>query len=203
MLLPTKNNLCNEGEDMNVHSTIDSADTNSPNSKQRPLFIKAVSLLSSVSGWCSASMTLAAVFITCQMIFIRFVLNGSTAWQTEAIIYLIIGATLVGLPFVQQVRGHVNVDLIPLALPSNARYYLAIFTLSVSAGVIGIMFFYSYEYWHLAFARGWTTDTVWGVRLWIPHLAMIIGFGLLFLQLVADLVAVVLKIEQPFGLGEK
>ena len=188
---------------MTVHSTIDATDTSLSIDKRRPLFIKAVSWLSTVSGWFSAAMTLIAVFITCQMIFIRFVLNGSTAWQTEAIIYLIIGATLVGLPFVQQVRGHVNVDLIPLALPAGARYYLAIFTLSVSAGVIGIMFFYSYEYWHLAFSRGWTTDSVWGVRLWRPHLSMVIGFGLLFLQLVADLMAVVLKVDKPFGLGDK
>ena len=188
---------------MTAHTPNQSIDTNSSLRKERPLFIKVVSLLSTVSGGCSASMTLAAVFITCQMIFIRFVLNGSTAWQTEAIIYLIIGATIVGLPFVQQVRGHVNDDLIPLALPARARYYLAIFTLCVSAGVIGIMFFYSYEYWHLAFSRGWTTDSVWGVRLWIPHLSMVIGFGLLFLQLVADLMAVVLKVDKPFGLGDK
>ncbi len=187
---------------MTAHTPSKSADSNSL-VKERPLFIKVVSLLSSISGWCSALMTIAAVFITCQMIFIRFVLNGTTAWQTEAIIYLILSATLVGLPFVQQVRGHVNVDLIPLALPFRARYYLAIFTLCVSAGVIGIMFFYSYDYWHLAFSRGWTTDTVWAVRLWIPHLSMVIGFGLLFLQLVADLVAVVLNVEKPFGLGEK
>ncbi len=187
---------------MTAHTPSKSADSNSL-VKERPLFIKVVSLLSSISGWCSALMTIAAVFITCQMIFIRFVLNGTTAWQTEAIVYLILSATLVGLPFVQQVRGHVNVDLIPLALPFRARYYLAIFTLCVSAGVIGIMFFYSYDYWHLAFSRGWTTDTVWAVRLWIPHLSMVIGFGLLFLQLVADLVAVVLNVEKPFGLGEK
>jgi TRAP-type C4-dicarboxylate transport system permease small subunit len=188
---------------MTVHSTDNSSATSSSNAKQKPFFIRAVSLLSTVSGWCSGSMTLAAVFITCQMIFVRFVLNGSTAWQTEAIIYLILGATLVGLPFVQQVRGHVNVDLIPLALPLNARYYLAIFTLCVSIAVIGIMFFYSLKYWNLAFSRGWTTDTVWAVRLWIPHLSMVVGFGLLCLQLVADLVAVVLKVEKPFGLGEK
>jgi TRAP-type C4-dicarboxylate transport system permease small subunit len=187
---------------MAVHSTFNSTDTSMSSDKERPFFLKVTSLLSTVSGWCSASMTLAAVFITCQMIFVRFVLNGSTTWQTEAIIYLILGSTLIGLPFVQQVRGHVNVDLIPLVLPSRARFYLAIFTLTISAGVIGIMFWYSFEYWYLAFSRGWTTDTVWAVRLWIPHSSMLIGFGLLFLQLVADLVAILLKIDKPFGLGE-
>jgi TRAP-type C4-dicarboxylate transport system permease small subunit len=62
-----------------------------------------------------------SVAITCQMIFIRFVLNGSTVWQTEAVIYLMIAATLIGLPYVQRLRGHVNVDLLPLALPPRAR----------------------------------------------------------------------------------
>ena len=81
------------------------------------LFLRVVAALSTLAGWCSAGMIVSAVAITCQMIIVRFVLNGSTIWQTEAVIYLVIAATLVGLPYVQRLRGHVNVDLIPLALP--------------------------------------------------------------------------------------
>lgn len=84
-------------------------------------FLRAVAALSTLAGWTSAAMIVAAVAITCQMIFIRFVLNGSTVWQTEAVIYLMIAATLIGLPYVQRLRGHVNVDLIPIALPKGAR----------------------------------------------------------------------------------
>ena len=53
-----------------------------------------------------------------------------------------------------------------------------------------------------AWSRGWRSDTVWGVRLWIPYAALPIGFALFLLQLVADLVAVVLKIDPPFGLED-
>ena len=80
-------------------------------------FLRAVAAISTLAGWCSAAMIVAAVCITCQMIFVRFVLNGSTIWQTEAVVYLMIAATLIGLPYVQRLRGHVNVDLIPLLLP--------------------------------------------------------------------------------------
>ena len=69
-------------------------------------FLRFVAALSTLAGWCSAAMIVAAVAITCQMIFIRFVLNGSTVWQTEAVVYLAIGATLIGLPYVQRLRGH-------------------------------------------------------------------------------------------------
>ena len=166
------------------------------------LFLKIVAAISTLAGWCSAGMIVAAVAITCQMIVVRFVLNGSTVWQTEAVIYLVIAATLVGLPYVQRQRGHVNVDLIPISLPKRARFILAILTGTLSIVVVSIMLFYGFEYWHFAWDRGWRSDTIWGVRLWIPYLALPVGFGLLLLQLIADLVAVLLGIDKPFGLED-
>lgn len=166
------------------------------------LFLRVVAALSTLAGWCSAAMIVAAVAITCQMIFVRFVLNASTIWQTEAVIYLAIASTLVGLPYVQRLRGHVNVDLIPLSLPPKARYYMCLLTLSLSIAMVAVLFFYGYEHWHLTYERNWKSDTVWSVRLWIPYLALPVGFGLFLLQLIADLVAVVLKIDKPFGLED-
>jgi len=129
------------------------------------LFLRIVGILSTFAGWCSAAMILVAVGLTCQMIFVRFVLNQSTVWQTEAVIYLAIGATLVGLPYVQKLRGHVNVDLVPLALPPKARYTLCVITLSVSIVMVAILLFYSFEHWHLTFERNWKSDTIWGDSL--------------------------------------
>ena len=165
-------------------------------------FLVAVGWISTLAGWASAAMIVAAVAITCQMIFVRFVLNGSTVWQTEAVIYLMIAATLVGLPYVQRLRGHVNVDLIPLALKGGARRAMFYVTLSLSCLIVAIMLFYAWEFWHMAFSRGWRSDTVWGVRLWIPYLSLVVGLGLLLLQLVADLVAVAIGVDVPFGLEE-
>ena len=165
-------------------------------------FLRAVAALSTVAGWCSAAMIFAAVAITCQMIFVRFVLNASTVWQTEAVVYLAIGATLIGLPYVQHLRGHVNVDLVPLALPKTARYYMCIVTLSLSIAMVAVLLYYGFEHWHLTYERNWKSDTVWGVRLWIPYVALPVGFGLFLLQLIADLVAVILKIDTPFGLED-
>lgn len=163
-------------------------------------FLRAVAALSTVAGWVSAGMIVAAVVITCQMIWVRFVLNGSTVWQTEAVIYLVIAATLIGLPYVQRLRGHVNVDLIPLALPTGARKGLATVTLTLSIAIVALMLRYGCEYWHFAWERGWRSDTVWGPPLWIPYLALPVGFGLLLLQLVADLYAMLKGIDTPFGL---
>ncbi|SDY42906.1 TRAP-type C4-dicarboxylate transport system, small permease component [Jannaschia faecimaris] len=165
-------------------------------------FLKTIGAISTLAGWCSATMIVAAVAITCQMIFVRFVLNASTIWQTEMVVYLVIAATLVGLPYVQLLRGHVNVDLIPLMLPPPVRFLLCILTLVMSIAICAVMFWYGYEFWHFAWERGWKSDTVWGVRLWIPYLALPVGLGLLVLQLIADLVGVLLGIDKPFGLED-
>lgn len=163
-------------------------------------FLRTVKAISTVAGWTAAAMIVASVCITCQMIFVRFVLNASTVWQTEAVIYLMVGSTMIGLSYVQRMRGHVNVDLIPLALPERARFWLCVLTLGVSVVIVAVLFWYGYDYWHFAWVRGWKSETVWAVPLWIPYLALPVGFGLLLLQLVADFYALVMGIDKPFGL---
>jgi len=164
---------------------------------------RTVGWISTIAGWIAATMIVVAVGITCQMIFVRFVLNGSTVWQTEMVIYLVISATLIGLPYVQKLRGHVNVDLIPIALAPGPRRAMFYGTLSVSTLIIVVMAFYGAEFWYTAWSRGWRSDTVWGVRLWIPYLSLPVGFGLLALQMMADIWAVARGHEKPFGLPDK
>lgn len=142
-------------------------------------------------------MILTAVLLTCQMIWVRKINNASTVWQTESVIYLIIGATLIGLPYVQLLRGHVNVDLLPRLIPQALHKALACLTLLAAIAVIAVMVFYSFELWHFAWRKGWTSGTVWGPPMWIPYLAMPVGFGLYMLQLTTDLVAVIMNIEEP------
>ena len=117
-------------------------------------------------------------------------------------IYPVVTATLIGLPYVQRLRGHVNVDLISLSLPLRARMALAIFTLLMSCLIVVVMLWKGYEYWHFTWSRGWRSDTVWGVRLWMPYAALPLGFTMFLLRLIADLVAVLLKVVPPFGLDD-
>ena len=162
--------------------------------------LRAVAAISTFAGWVSATMIVTAVAITCQMIWVRFVLNQSTIWQTEAVVYLVISATLIGLPYVQRLRGHVNVDLVPMAFPGGLRRGLAILVLALSIVVVAVMLWYGFELWHFAWDRNWRSDSVWGPPLWIPYLAIPVGLGLFLLQLVADFIAVLLGIDTPFGL---
>ncbi|MCI4665958.1 MAG: TRAP transporter small permease [Neomegalonema sp.] len=168
-----------------------------------PFILKAIRAISELCGWIAAAMFSAAIFITCQMIFVRYVLNGSTVWQTEMITFLAVGATLIGLPYVQKHQGHVNVDVIPLVLRGRARKALAIFVLLISIAAVGAVAWYSAILWYDAWDWGETTNTPWDPPKWIPYLSLPLGFGLFALQLLGDLAALLLGYAKPFALDEE
>jgi len=164
--------------------------------------IATIHFASRVCGGLSAAMFAIAMLIICQLVFMRYVLNDSTVWQTEAVIFMMIGATLVGLPYVQLIRGHVNVDLLPLYLKGGARMTLAIVTLLFGMAISALFGFYGLELVIEAFDGGWLSETIWAVPLWKPFSALPIGFGLLFLQFFADFLALITRRSTPFDLRD-
>ncbi len=167
-------------------------------------FIDAVAKLSRACGIFAAFLVGAAIIIVCQMVVMRYFLNASTIWQTEFVIFSLVGSTFIGSPYVLLIKGHVNVDLLPIYLGQKGRYILALF-----ASVIAFIFCLALawkgaELCFEAWAAGWTTDTVWAAPLWVPYLSMPVGFGILSLQYVADILAIATGRQMPFaGISDK
>ncbi|MFN3988012.1 MAG: TRAP transporter small permease subunit [Rhodocyclaceae bacterium] len=161
-------------------------------------FVRGVRALSRLSGVLAAAMILLSVLIVCQMVFMRYVLNASTVWQTETVIYLMIGATLVGMPYVQLLRGHINVDLLPIYLPAGLRKILFVVCVIVQIAACGVLAYFGLHLFLEALQGGWRSSSVFGTPLWIPYLALPLGFGLLILQYVADLLMLP-QVSDPFA----
>lgn len=160
-------------------------------------FVRVVHGLSRLAGLLSALMILASVVLVCQLVTVRYVLNASTVWQTETVIYLMIGATLIGMPYVQLLRGHINVDLVPLYLPPRARRWLFLGCVALQALACVVLGYYALELFLEALHGNWRSASVWGPPLWIPYLALPLGFGLLVLQYAADAL-MAFRVEDPF-----
>lgn len=165
-------------------------------------FIAGVAAISQAFGVLSAFLLLMAVFVVCHMVVVRYVLVESVIWQHEFVTYSLIAATFLGSPYVLLTYGHVNVDLLPHYLPPGARRALA-----VLASLIGLVFC-AYITWRglFFFAEAWadgrTAGTVWNPPLWVPYLTLPLGMGLVCLQYVAQIIAVVRGSEPPFGIRE-
>jgi TRAP-type C4-dicarboxylate transport system permease small subunit len=163
-------------------------------------FINATKMLSRAAGMVAAALLVAALVVVCQQVVIRYILGQSTVWQTEFVTYAIVAATFVGSPNVLLLRGHVNVDLVPLALGHRARLVLDIVASTAALLFWLVLVWSSWLLWHEAWASGWTGSTVWAPRLWIVYLPMLVGVALLCLQYVANIAALLTGREMPFGL---
>ena len=133
-------------------------------------YIRVVSAVSRAFGIFSMLLLAAAVLVVSQMIFVRYVLNGSTIWQTEFVIYAVIAAT-----------------------HGRGRLVLQIIAGVASLAFCAVLAWSGWVYFHEALTRGWKTATVWALPLWIPLLPMPVGIGLLCLQYVAEL----MKLANP------
>jgi len=153
------------------------------------IFINSVRKVSSLCGILAAALIGMAIVVVCQMVVMRYVLNASTIWQTEFVIFSLVAATFIGSPYVLLVKGHVNVDLLPHYMGRKGRYILAILANFLGLGFCLLLAFVGFELFYEALSEGWTTDTIWHLPLWIPYISIPIGIGVLSLQYVADILA--------------
>jgi TRAP-type C4-dicarboxylate transport system permease small subunit len=165
-------------------------------------FVRIVRLISRLCGYVAAALIAVSVVVVCQMVFVRFVLNQNTIWQTDFVTYSLVAATFIGSPFVLMTRGHVNVDVLPLYLGPRKRWWLALVSTLLAMSFCIVMVTLTWQYWLEAWNQHWLSNTRWRVRLWIPYASMPIGLGILTLQYVVELFCLVSGREPPFGIAE-
>jgi len=134
------------------------------------------------------------------MVFVRYVLNQNTIWQTDFVTWSLVAATFVGSPYVLLTRGHVNVDVLPLYLGDRARWWLALASILMSLAFCLVLLILAGRFWLESWEQRWVSDTMWRARMWIPYSSMPIGLGILALQFIADLLSLLSGREPPFGI---
>jgi TRAP-type C4-dicarboxylate transport system permease small subunit len=163
-------------------------------------YIRFVRRLSQITGVVAALLIALGVLVICDMVIERYGLNRTTIWQIDAVTYFIVAATFIGSPYVLMMRGHVNVDILPMYLGPRARFALAVFTILVSMSFIAVLLWLTGKFWYEAYDANWRSNTVWRARLWIPYLSMPAGLGLLLLQYVAEFLCLLTGRSPPFGI---
>lgn len=166
------------------------------------LFIATVRRISIFFGVVSVALLLAAVLAVCHLVFVRYALRQSAVWQHEFVTFSLVAATFFGSPYVLLIRGHVNVELLPVYLGRRGRFALALLASGLSFAFCLVLTWSGYDWWHEAWANDWRHDTVWAPMLWVPWSALPLGMGLVCLQYLADILALLTGRAAPFGLPD-
>src|SRR6266581_7162283 len=110
-------------------------------------FVRAVRWVSRLCGYFAAALIALGVIVVCQMVFVRYVLNQNTIWQTDLVTWSLVAATFVGSPYVLMSRGHVSVDVLPLYLGARKRYGLALASIVMSLAFCMLMTVLTSRFW--------------------------------------------------------
>lgn len=151
-------------------------------------YLNALDWLARLSGVLAMILLAAAVVVVSQMVVSRYMLGASTVWQTEFVIYSTTASMMLGAPYVLALRGHVGVDLLVQSAGTGLRRVLALISGLASLFFVGTLAWSGMNFLHEAATRGWTTDTIWALPLWIPFWPIPFAMALMALQLIGQMI---------------
>ena len=152
-------------------------------------FSRAVDRISGVFGRVADWMVLLACLISAGNAFLRYGFSaGSNAWL-EAQWYLFAGMVMLGASWTLLRNEHVRVDLVYGSLGFRARIWVDILGLLIF--LLPAMLLLAWMTWPFfldAWVRGETSASPGGLIRWPVKLLMPLGFGLMVLQGMSELI---------------
>jgi TRAP-type mannitol/chloroaromatic compound transport system permease small subunit len=121
--------------------------------------------------------------------FIRYGFDWSSNGLLEIQWYMFAWVVMVGAPYVLKVNEHVRVDLIYGKLKGNAPVYVDIFGIIVFLmPIMGYLTWLSWPYFMNTLVTSEMSQNAGGLIRWPATLALPIGFGMVWLQGLAELI---------------
>jgi TRAP-type C4-dicarboxylate transport system permease small subunit len=165
------------------------------------VFEKNVNWLARLLGYLGALAVLASTVILSYEVALRYLFNRPSIWEIEASVFLLIFAGFIGAAFGLQKNAHISIDLITNRLGERSRLLLSIVTSIFCLLFCMAIVYKAWPMWWEAYDLDWYSESLWGPPLWIPYLFLPIGFSVLCLQYVVEIVRLIQSyrstIKQP------
>lgn len=152
--------------------------------------IKLIDRISEVTGRLAAWMFFAiGLFVTYEVVM-RYVFTLPTIWVDEVARILQIWATFLAAAFVLKHRDMILIEVAFKDPTTLARKLVETFALLTVLLFCAVACWYGFELWLKATRLGHTTDTFLATPKWVTHASIWVGFGLLLLQALAEVVRI-------------
>jgi TRAP-type C4-dicarboxylate transport system permease small subunit len=137
-----------------------------------------------ISGWVLLGMTLVIII----EVISRYAMHRPLILADEMSAYGLVFISLVGLAYTMSVRGHIRINFVVNMMRPRFRSWLRVGTLSLFLAYSLTATIVSYQLVIQAFTRGMMSNTIIQTPWWIPMSGIPIGFTLLTLSLIAEVI---------------
>jgi C4-dicarboxylate transporter DctQ subunit len=130
----------------------------------------------------------------------RYFFRSPTIWAQEMSVYVFMWTMLAGAAYTLEKGKHVRIDLIVEHLSVRTQRILEMITSVAGMIYCAVITWQAQEMIASSISYGKVTATLLRIPMWIPQLALLLGFGLLTLQfaiIIAD------RFKAVFGGGEE
>ena len=147
-------------------------------------------------GYVSGLGILLMGLILCYEVICRYFFKSPTIWAQETSIYLFIWTMLAGSAYTLQKGKHVKIDLLIEHLSLRTQHILEMITSFVGMVFCAIVSWQAYEMIAASVGYNKVSATLLRVPMWIPQMALLLGFVLLTFQFA---LIIATRYEQVFG----
>jgi TRAP-type C4-dicarboxylate transport system permease small subunit len=150
-------------------------------------FGRAVKAINRATGVLSGVLILASCCVITNEVIWRYFLHQPHTWNLELNIFLLIAATFLAANYTQMRRGHVGTEVLQAVLPARWNRWRIRIGDILSLVLLAFLAVKVWQYAFEAWSEGWTTDSVWAPKLWIPYALMALGLTLVALEYVVQI----------------
>lgn len=123
-------------------------------------------------------------------VFMRYVFTQPTIWVDEVSSVTQIWATYIGVSFALKHKDMIVIDIAFRDPNTVIRKILETFSLIIIMVFSFIAIWYGFELWLDSTLKGHTTDTYLALPKWFTQASIWVGFSLLFIQAVVEVIKV-------------
>ncbi|MDF2234388.1 TRAP transporter small permease [Albimonas sp. CAU 1670] len=150
-----------------------------------PLFRLAAAIRLGLA-WVGALLFAASGAMLTWEVVARYFFTRPTIWAAELSQLCLIWGVLISMAWALEARRHIAVDALVANIPAPARVWTEAVAMVCVAAFAGVTTWYGWEIFWDSFVRGRTTGSMLDLPTWVSELSVPLGFGLLFLQALAE-----------------
>jgi C4-dicarboxylate transporter DctQ subunit len=158
---------------------------------------KATALASGLFIALGAAITVVMAASITYSVVLRYVLNTPQVWTDELMGYLMVAVVMFGLGETVRRGDHINVDLITARLGPRGQVLARIWGLVAMIIVAGVLLERSWDM--VVFSRmvDLLSDGYLAMPIWIPQSSLLVGFSLMILASLNQLLRILFGLEEP------
>ncbi|MEM8575982.1 MAG: TRAP transporter small permease [Pseudomonadota bacterium] len=117
----------------------------------------------------------------------RYFFVKPTIWAAELSQLCLVWGCLLAMPHLLALRRHITVNAVTSLLPETGQRVCAYIALGIVIVFSAIVAYWGFDIFYTSFERGRTTGSILNLPIWISEASVPVGFGLLTLQGIVEL----------------